>query len=227
VIALERQDYARAYDELSLAERAVAGDTRFRQRRHGVLINLLRGIADLHTGQRDAARARLTLLESLHAPGIAEERFWYRTLEGEVALARGDIPRAKAAFAAAEPTKLIPFTMQRGWLPTLVNGLTYRDGAARAAKAEGRLGEAIQRYRRLLVYGPESKFIAVVEPRYMLELARLLERTGDSGNALKEYERFLDFWKRADPGSEVDEPVVQFPTRVNNTETGSSAVSSD
>src|SRR6185436_11941355 len=72
VIALERQDYARAFDELSLAERAVAGDTRFRQRRHGVLINLLRGIADLGTGQRDAARARQTLLESLHAPGIAE-----------------------------------------------------------------------------------------------------------------------------------------------------------
>ncbi len=200
VIALERHEYARAFDELSLAERAVAGDTRFRQRRHGVLINLLRGIADLGTGQRDAARARLTLLESLHAPGIAEERFWYRTLEGEVALARGDIPRARAAFAGAEPTKPIFFKMQRGWLPTLVNGLSFRDGAARAAKAQGNFAEAIQLYRRLLVYGPEPKFVSVVEPRYVLELARLLDKTGDSGNALKEYERFLDFWKQADPG---------------------------
>ncbi len=136
----------------------------------------------------------------MHAPGIAEERFWYRTLEGEVALARGDLPRARAAFAAAEPAKPIFFKMQRGWLPTLVNSLSYRDGAARAAKAQGNLGEAIQLYRRLLVYGPESKFISVVEPRYVLELARLLEKTGDRGNALKEYERFLDFWKQADPG---------------------------
>ncbi len=200
VIALERQEYARASDELSLAERAVAGETRFIQRRHGVLINLLRGIADLGTRQLDAARTRLRLLESLHAPGIAEEKFWYRTLEGEVALARGDVPRARAAFAAGEPAKLIPFKMQRGWLPTLVNGLSYRDGAARAAKAQGNLGEAIQLYRRLLVYGPEAKFVSVVEPRYVLELARLLEKTGDRSSALKEYERFLDFWKQADPG---------------------------
>jgi len=34
----------------------------------------------------------------------------------------------------------------------------------------------------------------------VLELASLLEKTGDRTGALKEYERFLDLWKQADPG---------------------------
>ena len=45
-----------------------------------------------------------------------------------------------------------------------------------------------------------------LEPRYVLELARLLEKTGDTKSALNEYERFLELWKRADPElPELDE----------------------
>ena len=200
VIALERQEYARAFDELSLAERAVAGDTRFRQRRHGVLINLLRGIADLGTRQLDAARARQRLLESLHAPGIAEERLWYRTLEGEIALARGDLPRARAAFAAAEPTKLIFFQDATRVAPdarewSFVQGWC---GACGESTGQPRRGDTTLPPAAGLWSGVEIR--SVVEPRYVLELARLLEKTGDSGNAMKEYERFLDFWSSAVSG---------------------------
>ena len=59
---------------------------------------------------------------------------------------------------------------------------------------------AIQTYRRLLTAGPEQKWAAVYEPRYVLEIARLLTRTGDNETAKQEYQRFLDFWKNADPG---------------------------
>jgi hypothetical protein len=38
------------------------------------------------------------------------------------------------------------------------------------------------------------------EPRYVLEIARLLERTGDNAGARQEYQRFQDLWKNADPG---------------------------
>jgi tetratricopeptide (TPR) repeat protein len=88
----------------------------------------------------------------------------------------------------------------------IANHLPSRDGAARAAKARGDLPAAIQAYRRLLTFGPDSKWVTVLEPRYVLALARLLEQSGDSRQALQEYERFLTLWKRADPElPELDE----------------------
>jgi len=68
------------------------------------------------------------------------------------------------------------------------------------ATAQGDLARAIQIYRQLLSYGPDQKWVSVFEPRYVLQIARLLERSGDKQPALKEYERFLNFWKRADSG---------------------------
>jgi tetratricopeptide (TPR) repeat protein len=80
------------------------------------------------------------------------------------------------------------------------NSLSVRDLPARAQAARGDLHGAIQTYRRLLTAGPDQKFAAVYEPRYVLEMARLLNRAGDNGAAKQEYQRFLDFWKNADPG---------------------------
>jgi hypothetical protein len=45
-----------------------------------------------------------------------------------------------------------------------------------------------------------SKWTAMLEPRYVLELARLLDETGDKEGARKEYERFAELWKNADKG---------------------------
>jgi hypothetical protein len=45
-----------------------------------------------------------------------------------------------------------------------------------------------------------SKWTAVLEPRYVLELARLLERSGDAAAARGQYRRFADLWTRADAG---------------------------
>jgi hypothetical protein len=57
---------------------------------------------------------------------------------------------------------------------------------------------AIEIYRRLLTPGPEQKWIAVFEPLYVLEIARLLDRNGQRDAARQEYRRFLDFWNQAD-----------------------------
>ena len=40
----------------------------------------------------------------------------------------------------------------------------------------------------------------MLEPRHMLELARLLERAGYRNDARQEFQRFLDLWKNADGG---------------------------
>ena len=69
---------------------------------------------------------------------------------------------------------------------------------ARAAHARGDLPTAIEIYRRLLANGPDQKYVALYEPRYVLQLARLLEQAGDRQAARAEYRRFLELWKHAD-----------------------------
>ena len=186
LLSLEQKQYVRALRELSTAGKIVAGVAENRQLRHQVLIHLLSGQSELGAGRPHVARGRLDVLRQLYKPGIAEEKFWYQTLEGEVALAAGELERASAAFASGEPPGRMPIKWQAGSLAILANSLLYRDGAARVAKARGDLRGAIQVYQRLLAYGPNSKFVAVFEPRYVLELARLLEQTGDKVSALKD-----------------------------------------
>ena len=57
---------------------------------------------------------------------------------------------------------------------------------------------AIATYRELLTPTPQQEPIAILQPRYLLEIARLLEQTGDRAAARNEYMHFLDMWKRAD-----------------------------
>ena len=66
-------------------------------------------------------------------------------------------------------------------------------------KARGDLSGAIAEYRHLLTPDVRQKFTSVLEPRYVLELARLLDEVGDTDAARIEYRRFLDLWKNADP----------------------------
>jgi serine/threonine protein kinase/tetratricopeptide (TPR) repeat protein len=198
-LALEQRDHARVRRELSAAEKAIAVDIPIRRNRLRVLIELLRGLAELDLGQKEAARARVPLVRELYRPIVEEERFWYRTLDGETALASGDLDAAAAAFAAAQPEGRKPMRWFGGFPTIFVNSPPFRDGLARVAIARGDLRGAIQIYRRLLTYDASSHFIGAFEPRYVLAVARLLEKTGDKAGALREYRRFLEFWKDADP----------------------------
>jgi hypothetical protein len=53
-------------------------------------------------------------------------------------------------------------------------------------------------YRQLLTTDQQSRFTAFFEPRYVLALARLLDKAGKRDEARAEYKRFLDYWKSAD-----------------------------
>ena len=48
--------------------------------------------------------------------------------------------------------------------------------------------------------GIDCPWTSVLEPRFVLEVARLLDQKGDQAGAREEYERFLGLWKNADPG---------------------------
>jgi tetratricopeptide (TPR) repeat protein len=89
---------------------------------------------------------------------------------------------------------------ETGIITMFAQSLILRDGIARASAAQGKLDDAIATYRRLLVVDRSSKWSAFFEPRYVLALARLLDRAGRRDEAKAEYLRFLGYWKDADPG---------------------------
>jgi hypothetical protein len=50
------------------------------------------------------------------------------------------------------------------------------------------------------VFDPKSQDRRLHNPVYHYRLAKLYEQKGLMRDAKKEYERFLDLWKEADPG---------------------------
>ena len=149
----------------------------------------------------DAARKRLEQARTLQTVKRQAEKYWVHALEGEIALAAGDHVRASQAFAAGEPARKMSFNRGFGIYPPisfLSNNFVSRDGPARVAIAQGRHAEAISIYRALLTPGPQQKWTAMLEPRCVLALARLLEKSGERKAARTEYQRFLDLWKEAD-----------------------------
>ena len=80
-----------------------------------------------------------------------------------------------------------------------------RDGRARVEIARGNRAAAVEEYRRLTAVGPGGRS-AVLEPRHVLALARLLEQEGDAAGARVEYQRFVKLWANADEGlPEIEE----------------------
>jgi tetratricopeptide (TPR) repeat protein len=156
-------------------------------------------MAAIRSGRPNAARAEVERQGAI--PGRTPlQNSLYRWLQGEIALAAGDLAGADAAFLAAEPEfrPLIGQTMLPG---DFFRNLPFRDGPARVAIARGDLRAAADIYRKLLT--PEDlgqKWPAVLEPRFVLALAKLLDRIGDRAAAREQYQRFLEMWKQADPG---------------------------
>jgi tetratricopeptide (TPR) repeat protein len=200
LMAIEQRMYGRALQDARSAEGLFASLPEQKKRLSLVVVHLIGGIAEARAGRLDEARVHLRAQARLFNASVEPENWWNRALEGEIALAAGDVKTAASAFAAGEPSNKMWFSTRDANLSILANNLMSRDGLARVAAARPDLPRAIQIYRELLSHGPGQKWVSVFEPRYLLEIARLLERSGDKQAALKEYERFLDFWKRADVG---------------------------
>jgi tetratricopeptide (TPR) repeat protein len=201
MVALERSDQAGALDHASRAQQAAARIPDASGRRlASVLVPLLDGVAKVRAGRMDAARAVLEQQKKIYDRRQSSENWWYHALEGEIALAAGDLVSAETAFAAGEPPVKMWFGLNVPILSILSNNLPFRDGLARVKVARGDLAGAIEIYRRLLTVDISQKWIALLEPRCVLQLARLLDQTGDKAGARQQYQRFLDLWKAADPG---------------------------
>jgi eukaryotic-like serine/threonine-protein kinase len=200
LLAIERGEYGRALRDCRSAERMFASLPEKRKRVGLMLVHLMSGIVEVRTGRMDQARLHLEMQGRLFNSAVAPENWWHNALEGEIALAAGDLEKAASAFSAGQPSKKMWFSTRYANLSILANNLISRDGLARVARARGDPSRAIQIYRQLLSYGPDQKWVSVFEPRYVLEIARLLDRSGNTQAAMKDYERFLGLWKGADSG---------------------------
>ena len=197
LLALERGDHARALREIAAANAVFAGRVSEPGANLNILSGLMSGLAHIQAGRLPQALSEFDEQGRAYKGTNELDRAWRRSLEGEVALARGDLQQAASAFSASAPS--IRIFSPAAVVPTvLLNDLPSRDGLARVAIARGDLDDAIKIYRDLLRYGPHSKWVAPYEPLYVLQIARLLEKKGDRKAALDEYQGVLNLWKNAD-----------------------------
>ena len=201
LLAIELGDQPRALKQVGRAREAVSQITESGMRRSlSISVDFLEGIAETRRGNLDQARERLAAQSELYDPNDEGEKWLHQTLQGEIALAAGDFAAAEEAFSESEPMFRMWFNNGSPERSVFLNNLTYRDGRARVKKAQGDLPGAIKLYRDLLTTDMSSKWTAMLEPRFVLKLARLLDETGDKEAARTEHKRFLELWKNADEG---------------------------
>jgi serine/threonine protein kinase len=191
----EQKQYARALEDVRAAKTALADE---QQHPLLVLADLLGGVAEIRAGNMTGAVSRLASQKLHHDSDDAVESNWVAVLEGEIALAQGQYDRATSSFKAAQ--KKGWHTFGRDATTIFATNPPSLDGLARVEIARANRAAAIQEYKRLTAVGPNHRSSAVLEPRYILELARLLDEEGDDVGARAEYGRFLKLWANADAG---------------------------
>ncbi len=196
--ALDQREYVRALRDIDEVRRILAPWPRERQRVYLVLADLMSGLAYVRAGQLDQARERLDSQTLLYRAANPFEKGWHAALVGEIALAEKRLADAATAFSSGEPATRVWTSLYLDYPWALMNDISARDGMARVAKARGDIAGATRIYRSLLVAGPGQKWPALFDPRFVLEIARLLEQAGDGKAALVEYQRFLELWNNAD-----------------------------
>jgi serine/threonine protein kinase len=194
-LLIEQKEYSQAIDEVGAAQKALA-----QRQNHSLLVlaDLIGGVADVRSGNVKNATVRLEAQRARHDSAYAVESNWVAALEGEVALAQGRYDVALSSFKAAHKGAWL--TLNRDASTVFAINLPSRDGVGRVEIARGNRAAAIEEYRRLTVVGPGHRSSAVLEPRYILQLARLLNEEKDKAGARVEYGRFLKLWANADAG---------------------------
>jgi tetratricopeptide (TPR) repeat protein len=201
LLAFEREEFGDVLESMDSARERIPNIVVPGRRRLPTLVaQLLTGAVEVRGGNMATAREQFDSQSTFYDPSDEAENWLHQALRGEIALATGDLVAAENAFADGEPTFKMWFNNGTSARSVFLNNLPFRDGLARVKKAQGDLAGAIRTYRELLTTDMSSKWIAMLEPRYVLELARLLDESGDKESARAEYERFLELWKDADEG---------------------------
>src|SRR3954470_10191636 len=196
-LLFERRQFAPALKQLQDVETLVGEAAQEPNSSLLVLRDLIAGVIEIAAGRMQNAVARLDAQKSRYDRDEQVESNWVAALEGEVALAQGRYDDALSSFRAAE-TPAWPTLAHDDELTVFATNPPTRDLRARVELARGNRAAAIQEYRRLTAVGSDRRSSAVLEPRHVLALARLLDQSADSVAALVEYDRFARLWAGAD-----------------------------
>jgi serine/threonine protein kinase/Flp pilus assembly protein TadD len=159
------------------------------------------GLLDLREANIESAKSRLKVMSDF-LPQV--ERYKERVVH-RITLLNAEILLAEEKFEEAvdlcEKELLIHKT---SWNNNFnFNVPLYADNSdvlARAYQGTGNLDKAISEYERLMTIDPDDTDDRFpIPPRYHYRMALLYEQKGWSGKAIEHYERFLEFWKDADP----------------------------
>jgi len=199
--AIERGDYVAAVAAADRVQQTMASiENAIARHTLEVFEPFISGVARARAGRLADARTKLEQLTRLHDAKQTNEKWWRDALEAEIALAGGDARRGDELYTAASPVRKMDANADFLMITAASNDLAFPDGPARAKKARGDIDGAIGAYRQLITPDIASKWTLPLNPRYVLELARLYEQKGDAARAREHYRRFLDLWKNADAG---------------------------
>ena len=165
------------------------------------------GLLEWRQGRIEAAKQTLEHIRLLFSemPGDRGELAVqleknYRILQAEVWLSEGKAAEA-ISFLKKELVLQVPlFYPAYARVFAWYNFPLDQDVLPRAYQKMGNLDKAIEEYKKLLTFDPASQDRRLYNPVYHFRLAKLAEQRGLKEEAKKEYTRFLELWKDADPG---------------------------
>jgi tetratricopeptide (TPR) repeat protein len=175
------------------------------------------GWIDLKDGRIESAKTRLEVIKS-NLPDILEQdlkekmEYLFKIMDGEVAILEGgDNLDSIVRNFEDYPPFLSHFVDDLWTLPWVIDYVHYpppfvRDIVPRAYIQKGELDKAIAAYERLITFNPQGKDRRLIHPLNHYRLAKLYEQKSDKNKAVKQYRKFLNLWKDADPGiAEVED----------------------
>ena len=152
----------------------------------------IKGLALLKMGSMEEAQKTANDLKEMIEHGLKKKaiRLYYH-ISGMLEVEAGNYAKAVQFFDDA--LSLVPYG-------PLAKRAYFIDSLALAYYKSGDLDKALEEYKRIttLTTGRDSYGDIYAKSFYML--GKIHEEQGDSGNAIENYERFLDIWKDADPG---------------------------
>jgi tetratricopeptide (TPR) repeat protein/tRNA A-37 threonylcarbamoyl transferase component Bud32 len=200
-VAIERGNYAAAIEAAArLRQTFAAIEDASTRHTSEVFEPFISGVALARAGRLAEARAKLEEQGRIYDAKQPSETWWHAALEAEIALAAGDARHADEIYVAAAPKQKMRAEAANPVPTSVANDLSFPDGPARAKKARGDVDGAIDAYRQLITPDIASRWTLMLNPQYILELARLYDEKGDAARAREHYRRFLDLWKDADAG---------------------------
>lgn len=165
------------------------------------------GLIDVKQGNIDSAKAHLKEMETWLPKRRRPGGSGYYELLGEILLAEKSYDEAISSLKDVKQ-RIMPWIWNTRYILGY-NVQALESPLAQAYKEKGNLDEAIAIYERLTDPNPENREGRLIYPKNYFELAILFELKGSKAKAVRFYEKFLDLWKDADPGTAEVEDARQ------------------